>query len=109
MVPVSYYDMINAPDHTYSTRMAMVLHAQTHGIRATVRAMGCSRNTVRLWLRRFRAEGRQGLHPKSCAPKTCPPHKTHPSGSGLIPASFSCRPPANGGVRGACRARFYSG
>lgn len=37
--------------------------------------MGCSRNTVRLWLRRFRAQGRQGLHPKSCAPKTCP-HKT---------------------------------
>jgi transposase-like protein len=75
LVPVSYYDMIKASDHTYSTRMAMVLHAQTHGIRATVRAMGCSRNTVRLWLRMFRAEGRQGLHPKSCAPKTCP-HKT---------------------------------
>lgn len=75
MVPIPYYTMIRATDHTYSTRLAMVLHARAHGVRATARQMGCARNTVRLWLRRFTTGGRAALRSRSCAPRRCP-HKT---------------------------------
>ncbi len=39
------------------------------------RVYGCSRNTVRLWVRRFEAEGAGGLQERSRAPKRIP-HKT---------------------------------
>ena len=75
MVPIRYYAMIRSTDHSYSTRLALVLHARAHGVRATARQLGCARNTVRLWLRRFEAGGRAALRPRSCAPRRCP-HKT---------------------------------
>jgi transposase len=72
---MNYYAMIHARDHKYSTRLSLVLHARTHGIHAAARALGCSRNTVRLWLRRFEQAGRSGLQERSRAPGSCP-HKT---------------------------------
>lgn len=67
--------MIRTSDHSFSARLGMVLHARTNGIRETASAMGCSRNTVRLWLRRFETGGRAALQPRSSAPRHCP-HKT---------------------------------
>jgi hypothetical protein len=38
--------------------------------------MGISRVTAHKWVRRWRAEGEQGLHDRSSRPRTTPPHRT---------------------------------
>lgn len=70
-----YYTMIRAKDHKYDLRLRMVCFARSHGIHATARRFGCSRNTVRKWLRRYQRGGRSGLRELSRAPHNCP-HKT---------------------------------
>jgi transposase len=49
--------------------------ALQQGLRSAARAFGCSRNTVRTWLRRYLAHGKAGLKERSRAPKRIP-HKT---------------------------------
>ena len=61
--------------HKYAIRLAMAKYARAHGNRAAARHYGCSRNTVRLWRRRFEAEALAGLQDRSQAPHHCP-HKT---------------------------------
>jgi transposase len=61
----------------FNVRRQMAVHALEHGIRATAKAFGAARNTVRLWLRRYKAEGPSGLKERSHAPQSCP-HKTGP-------------------------------
>lgn len=73
----SYYEMIRSPNPNFQLRYRMVMAAEQIGIRAAARLFGCSRNTVRKWLRRFRAEGKAGLQDRSRAPKRIP-HKTPP-------------------------------
>lgn len=58
-------------------RLPIVKYAQKHGIRACSSHFGCSRNTVRLWVRRYEARGSSGLQNKSRRPHRCP-HKTSP-------------------------------
>jgi len=77
MCPVRYSTMIRSHDHKYQCRLELVLHAHSQGIHAASRAFRCSRNTVRLWYRRFLTAGRSGLQEHSRAPKHCP-HKTAP-------------------------------
>lgn len=76
---ISYATMIAAKDNgfRFDLRRRMVRDAQRHGIKAAARIWRCSRNTVRLWLRRFQAEGLSGLKERSHAPRRCP-HKTGP-------------------------------
>jgi transposase len=69
--------MIRSKNKTYTLRLEMVKHAKTHGIRPAMRAFACSRNTVRLWLRRFQAEAREA--------RTAPPGS--PAGAGPWRAS----------------------
>ena len=57
--------MTRSKDHRFDLRLHLVPHALTHGIHATARAFGTSRNTVRKWLRRFQDEGPQGLKDRS--------------------------------------------
>jgi transposase-like protein len=64
--------MVRTTDHKFSARLAMVMWAKTHGIHDAARKFGCSRNTVRLWLRRFEAGGRGALVERSRAPHRCP-------------------------------------
>jgi transposase len=78
LAPIPYYDMSRSKNHKYSLRLQLVLHAKTQGIHAAARAFGASRNTVRLWLRRFEEGGRSALVEKSKAPRRCP-HKTSPA------------------------------
>lgn len=59
----------------FEFRLQMVRHAQEHGIRETARVFRASRNTVRLWLRRYESGGAGALVEKSRAPKRIP-HKT---------------------------------
>ena len=55
-------------------RRLLIDYAQKHGIKAASKKFECSRNTIRLWLKRFQGKGPSGLLDKSRAPKTCP-HK----------------------------------
>jgi transposase len=50
----------------------MVLCAGKQGIKATARAFGCSRNTVRKWYRRWRDHGYAGLENLSRRPQRSP-------------------------------------
>lgn len=83
MCPLKYYTMTRSKNHLFDLRLHLVRYAIEHGIRKACAALGCSRNTVRLWLRRFRAEGPPGLINRRRAPKTCP-HKTPPEIEELV-------------------------
>jgi len=67
--------MIRSSNPSFALRYRIVQSALQHGIRAAARAFGCSRNTVRKWLRRYQQEGKPGLKPRSRAPHRIP-HKT---------------------------------
>ena len=79
MSPPPYATMIKVKDkhHRFELRRRLVADAKELGIKKTARAWRCSRNTVRLWLRRFESEHLEGLKERSHAPGTCP-HKTAP-------------------------------
>ena len=83
MCPDGYYNMIRSKDYIFDLRLRMVQHARKHGIRATARAFRCSRNTVRKWVGRRRAEGLRGLRDRSRAPHSCP-HKLSPEAEKII-------------------------
>jgi transposase len=50
----------------------MVNYTKKEGIKAATRYFGCSRNTVRKWLRRWEKEGPKGLMNRSRKPKRSP-------------------------------------
>ena len=77
MNPPTYRSMMKGKveGSRFEFRLEMVRFALEHGIREGRRVYGCSRNTVRLWVRRYQAEGAGGLQERSRAPKTIP-HKT---------------------------------
>ena len=72
-----YCDMIfnRSPEEQISIRQRMVRYAQKHGVKSAMRHYGCSKNTVKEWLRRFKIGGAGALKNKSRAPHSCP-HKT---------------------------------
>jgi transposase InsO family protein len=61
-----------AVDKNFGLRRELVVYAQAQGIRCAGRRFGCSRNTVRLWLRRFLAAGNEGLVDRSRRPHRQP-------------------------------------
>ncbi len=61
--------------NSYDARLNLVKHARGEGVRDAARVFACSRNTVRRWLARFKADGPAGLADRSRAPRSCP-HKT---------------------------------
>ena len=63
----------------FDLRRRLVADARASGIKPAARKWGCSRNTVRLWLRRWREQGLQGLKELSHAPHSCP----HKSSAGI--------------------------
>lgn len=77
MSPVGYSNMLEgkAEASRYRLRLELVRYAQEHGIRAAARDFRTSRNTVRLWLRRYEADGAGALQERSRAPRRIP-HKT---------------------------------
>lgn len=68
-------------------RLHIVRYAQREGIKAAAREYGCSKNTVRLWKRRFEDEGMRGLDEKRDVPRDIP-HKTSKANERYI---VSCR------------------
>lgn len=79
MSPPGYRSMMRGKveGSRFELRLQMVRHAQEEGIRDAARAFRASRNTVKLWLRRYEAEGVRGLADRSRAPKRRP-RKTAP-------------------------------
>lgn len=73
--PLSYPEMIRQVKNPYDLRLRLVCSARQIGIKPTARLLGTSPQTVRLWVRRFAAQGRRGLASRSHAPKSCP-HRT---------------------------------
>ena len=59
----------------FTIRKAVVQEAQEKGIKPAARRFGMSKNTVRLWLRRYQAEGNDGLLDRRAGPNHIP-HKT---------------------------------
>ena len=77
MSPVRYLSMLagKGEEGRFQLRLELVRYAQGQGIREAARAFRCSRNTVRVWLRRYGQEGARGLKERSRAPGRIP-HKT---------------------------------
>ena len=59
----------------FTLRKSVVLEALEKGIKPTARRLNMSKNTVRLWLRRFQEEGNDGLLDRRNGPNRIP-HKT---------------------------------
>ena len=59
----------------FTLRKAVVQEALEKGIKLTARRYNMSKNTVRLWLRRFQEEGNDGLLDRRSGPNHIP-HKT---------------------------------
>ena len=59
----------------FSIRKSIALYALKHGIKPTARKYFMSKNTVKLWLRRFQKEGHDGLIDRRNGPNHIP-HKT---------------------------------
>lgn len=72
MVSVSYCEILKDSKDPYFFRVKLVEYAMKHGIKAATKYFGCSRNTVRKWLRRWQAEGPKGLKNRSRRPKNSP-------------------------------------
>jgi transposase len=77
MSPPGYRSMIRGKveESRFEFRLQLVRYAQEHGIREAARVFRASRNTVRLWLRRYEEKGAGALVERSRAPKRIP-HKT---------------------------------
>ncbi|WP_425499949.1 helix-turn-helix domain-containing protein [Fontisphaera persica] len=58
--------------HRHWLRQKLVAFAKTHGIKAAVREFGCSRNTVRKWLRRHVPGKPSSLQEHSRRPRRSP-------------------------------------
>ena len=77
MSPVGYCTMFRAKSKrsfVLAARLGMVREALEQGIKPAARLYQVSRNTVRLWRRRYKASGVAGMVDKSHAPHRCP-HK----------------------------------
>jgi transposase len=70
-----YFEIYQMSAKRHILRQAVIRHAQEHGIKAAMRAFGCSRNTVRKWLRRYEPRRPSSLVELSKRPHRCP-HKT---------------------------------
>ena len=67
-----YFELYRMKTDRYWLRQKLVAHARQHGVKAAARTFGCSRNTVRKWLRRYRAGTPSSLVARSTRPHRCP-------------------------------------
>ena len=71
--------MLNvSKENRFSIRKSIVLEALEQGIKPTAKRFNMSKNTVKQWVRRFQAEGNDGLLDRRSGPKHIP-HKTPPA------------------------------
>jgi transposase len=72
--PVPYFEVVRQMKNAFNYRLRLVTHARPHGIKAAARTFQTTVPSVRKWLRRYQAQGLQGLQELSRAPHSCP-HK----------------------------------
>ena len=70
MIP--YYELYQMKADRYVLRQKVVLLAREKGIKAAAREFGCSRNTVRKWIRRYKPGKTASLQEHSKRPHHCP-------------------------------------
>lgn len=78
-----YYELYRMQADRYVLRQKLIAHAREHGVKAAARAFGCSRNTVRRWLRRYRPGQPSSLAERSKRPHHCA-HQTPSSVEGVV-------------------------
>jgi len=77
MSRITYFQVIREQPNPFTIRTNMIDYVLRYGIKAAAKEFSCSRNTVRKWLRRYRASGLNGLNNLSRKPRYCP-FKTSP-------------------------------
>jgi transposase len=70
-----YFAIYQMSAKRHILRQAVIRHAREHGIKDAVKEFGCSRNTVRKWLRRYDPRKPSSLMEQSKRPHRCP-HQT---------------------------------
>lgn len=93
MNPINYTMIMKGKDREskWDMRLKLVRYAQQRGIREAARSFGCSRNTVRLWMRRYELAGVTGLAEQSRAPHRIP-HKAGKEMEGKVLAARKAVP-----------------
>ena len=71
----TYFELYRMRTDRHFLHQKLVSFARKHGVKAAVREFGCSRNTVRKWLRRYRPGKPSTLAEQSRRPHHCP-HRT---------------------------------
>lgn len=76
MPPETYRQRIADSRHPQGVRQRLVQHwLEQRNVSFTARTFGCDRDTVRLWVLRYRQGGWSALVDRRC-PGHAPPHKT---------------------------------
>jgi len=68
----TYFELYRMRTDRHWLHQKLVTFARAHGLKATAREFGCSRNTVRKWLRRYQPGKRSSLAEQSRRPRHCP-------------------------------------
>jgi transposase len=79
----TYFELYRMRTDRHWLHQKIVAFARTHGLKATAREFGCSRNTVRKWQRRYQPGKPSSLAERSRRPKHCP-HQTSQALEGQI-------------------------
>jgi transposase-like protein len=78
-----YYELYRMKTDRHWLHQKLVAHARQHGVKDAARMFGCSRNTVRKWLRRYQPGKPSSLAEYSRRPHHCP-HQTPSSVEGVV-------------------------
>src|SRR5512147_2781552 len=68
----TYFELYRMRTDRHWLHQKLIAFARTHGLKAAVREFGCSRNTVRKWLRRYQPGKPSSLNELSRRPQRCP-------------------------------------
>ena len=83
LVHSRYFELVRMNTDRHWLHQKLVVHARQHGVNDAARGFGCSRNTVRKWLRRFQPGKASSLAERSRRPHRCP-HQTPASVEGVV-------------------------
>ena len=68
----TYFELYRMRTDRHWLHQKLVSFARAHGLKAAAREFGCSRNTVRKWLRRYQPGQPSSLSERSRRPRHCP-------------------------------------
>jgi len=83
LVHSAYFELYCMKTDRHWLHQKLVRHAREHGIKDAARTFGCSRNTVRKWLRRHQRGKPSALAELSRRPHRCP-HQTSSAHEGVV-------------------------